>query len=154
MRAVGAVFRPNAKVPFTFSAGEINFVAFTNRQNTVPPATLNQALQYDTVSKMKHQQTRVDGVVLMEKEIQKAKKNILITFAIFAVIFALIVSWGLYYAYWHNFSTSKWIYYPERRAKMAADLFDRYDLVGMSKEQMEELLGDAKQPLYFRALKW
>lgn len=77
----------------------------------------------------------------MENDAQKAKRHILTTFIVFAVILALIGVWYAHFAYWHTFSTQKWIDYPERRAKMTADLFARYDLVGMSKEQLAELLG-------------
>ena len=77
----------------------------------------------------------------MEKEAQKAKKRILTTFIFFAAMFVLMGVWCVRFAYWHSFSTKKWMDYPERRAKMTADLLDRYDLVGMSKEQIVELLG-------------
>ena len=77
----------------------------------------------------------------MEKEIRRAGRNVLIPFGVFLVLLALLAGWGIRYAYWHSFSTAKWINHPSERAKMTADLLGDHELAGMSEEQIRELLG-------------
>ena len=77
----------------------------------------------------------------MEKELKKTKARILIPFLLLMIMIVLIAALGLRSACRHSFSTGKWIAEPGKRAAMTADLFRDYDLVGMSKAQIAELLG-------------
>lgn len=76
-----------------------------------------------------------------ENELKKAKKSVLTAFIIVVILAALLAAWGIRFRYWHSFSTQKWLDHPDRRAGMTADLFQDYELAGMSKAQVEALLG-------------
>ncbi len=77
----------------------------------------------------------------VKKEMHKSRRNILVTCIAFALLFALIGAWVIHHAYWHSFTTEKWVAYPNKRANMTGDLFRDYELVGMSREQVRALLG-------------
>ena len=77
----------------------------------------------------------------VKKEMHKSRRNILVTCIAFALLFALIGTWVIHHAYWHSFSTEKWVAYPNRRADMTGDLFHTHELVGMSREQIRALPG-------------
>lgn len=83
-----------------------------------------------------------------EQKIKKAKCINYIGFGIVVIGFCLVV--GLVavllvrygsYRYWHTFTSEKWLENPERRAKMTADLFEDYMLIGMTEDEVIDLLG-------------
>ncbi len=80
-----------------------------------------------------------------EREIQKIKRTDYLIFGIFATIFTVLAIlffiWHGSFQYWHTFTTEKWLEYPGQRAKMAADLFEDYELVGMTENEIISLLG-------------
>ena len=78
----------------------------------------------------------------MDKEMQKARRFNIVVFTAFVLIFVMAVFGLLRYKYWHTFTPGKWLEYPEKRAKMTADLFEDFDLIGMSEDEIIELLGN------------
>lgn len=77
------------------------------------------------------------------REIRKIKRTNYTVFGIFVALFAIVLIWWGSLHNWNHFSQQKWLEHPEKRAGMTADLFDRYDLVGMSEEEVIHLLGPA-----------
>ncbi len=76
-----------------------------------------------------------------QKEIRKAK---LIGGAVLAILGILTLALFVFfcsYQYAHTFSQERWQQYPEKRAKMTADLFEKYELVGMTEAEIVNLLG-------------
>ncbi len=80
-----------------------------------------------------------------KKEIRKTKCINYTVFAIFSIIIVLLslgyCSYKHSYEYSHTFSQERWLQYPDKRAKMTADLFEKYELVGMTETEIVNLLG-------------
>lgn len=80
-----------------------------------------------------------------EREIRKIKRTNYLIFGVFSTIFILLAIlffiWFGLFQYWHTFTTEKWLEYPNRRAKMTADLLENYELVGMTEDEVISLLG-------------
>ena len=75
------------------------------------------------------------------QEIKKAKRINYIGFGIVVGLIAVLLFWYGSYRYWHTFTSEKWLENPERRAKMTADLFENYVLIGMAENEVIDLLG-------------
>lgn len=67
----------------------------------------------------------------------KKVKYIIITLFILGISLRVVR-----YKYESTFSTKRWIKYEEKRDLMVEDMLEKYDLVGKSKEQIIELLGE------------
>lgn len=76
-----------------------------------------------------------------EREFRKIKRTSRIILSIFAALVILFLVWFGSFQYWHTFTTEKWLEHPDRRAKMTADLFEKYDLAGMTEDEILSLLG-------------
>ncbi len=50
----------------------------------------------------------------------------------------------------HSFSTERWKKNPENRVDMVDDLLEKYELMGMTKEEIVLLLGEATDTEYFK----
>lgn len=50
----------------------------------------------------------------------------------------------------HRFSTGSWQKYPEKRVDMVDDLLSKYELVGMTQEEVISLLGKSTDTEYFK----
>lgn len=61
-----------------------------------------------------------------------------------------IVIFGVKYKYEHSFSTDRWIKYPSERVKMVDDMLGKYKLIGQTKEEILELLGNETNRAYFK----
>ncbi|TCU77243.1 hypothetical protein EV204_102102 [Tissierella praeacuta] len=66
------------------------------------------------------------------------------------IFFIIIIIFGVKYKYQHTFSTNRWIKYPRERVKMVDDMLRKYKLVGQTKEEILELLGDETNTDYFK----
>ncbi len=76
-----------------------------------------------------------------KNEIKKAKHANYIIFVIFLLIAAAIFAWFCLSKYWQGFSHEKWLNHPEKRAVMTGDLFENYELIGMTETEITDLLG-------------
>ena len=74
-------------------------------------------------------------------EIKRIKRNNYIVFGIFAAVILAVIVAGIVYQYQHSFSTAKWERNPEERTKIVDDLLEDYEIVGMQKADVVELLG-------------
>lgn len=83
--------------------------------------------------------------MITEKEIKKAKiinyscLGIILFFIVFFIVLALIIS--VYSHYIHTFTQFKWENDIERRSLIVKDLFNDYELIGMTTQEIEDLLG-------------
>ena len=86
----------------------------------------------------------------MEKEAQRARRRILTALGVFLLLTALLGTLAIRSELRHHFSAERWGKYPERRAKMTADLLNRYELGGMTAAEVTALLGENDNDLgYF-----
>lgn len=69
---------------------------------------------------------------------------------IVSIFFIIIIIFGVKYKYQHTFSTNRWIKYPRERVKMVDEMLRKYKLVGQTKEEIVELLGDETNTDYFK----
>lgn len=69
---------------------------------------------------------------------------------IVGIFLLTIVIFGVKYKYEHTFSTDRWIKYPRERVKMVDDMLGKYKLVGQTKEEVVELLGNDTNTEYFK----
>lgn len=69
---------------------------------------------------------------------------------IVGIFLLTIVIFGVKYKYEHSFSTDRWIKYPRERAKMVDDMLGKYKLIGQTKEEILELLGNETNRAYFK----
>lgn len=69
---------------------------------------------------------------------------------IVGIFLLTIVIFGVKYKYEHSFSTDRWIKYPSERAKMVDDMLGKYKLIGQTKEEILELLGNETNRAYFK----
>lgn len=70
------------------------------------------------------------------KKTRLTKKSIILYLAIILVCFSII---NIYEA--HRFTPEKWIAHPEKRNLIIADLLKKYELVGMTENEVVNLLG-------------
>lgn len=77
----------------------------------------------------------------MEQEAQKSRRFLAVAFTVFIVFAAMLLFIFIRYKVRHTFSVQKWADRPERRINLTADLLDRYSLIGMTENQVTELLG-------------
>ena len=57
------------------------------------------------------------------------------------IIAVILLTVDFSYIRAHSFTVHKWSSYPENRTKIIADFLNDYELVGMSKKEVIELLG-------------
>lgn len=69
---------------------------------------------------------------------------------IVGIFLSTIVLFGVKYKYEYTFSTDRWIKYPRERVKMVDDLLRKYKLIGKTKEEVVELLGNETNRAYFK----
>ncbi len=50
----------------------------------------------------------------------------------------------------HRFSSESWQKYPEKRVDMVDDLLSKYELMGMTQEEVISLLGQSTDTEYFK----
>lgn len=74
-------------------------------------------------------------------EIKKIKRTTYTVFGVFLAAMVASIVWFCSYQYWHSFSSEKWLEYPEKRANMTADLLERYEIIGMTEDEVVALLG-------------
>ena len=87
-----------------------------------------------------------------EKVIRKAKCINYVAFGISVAFVLAIIIAGVAYHDKHTFSTSKWLDDPEGRTAIVDDLLEKYELVGMSEENVLSLLGEPDNDYgYFNA---
>ena len=87
-----------------------------------------------------------------EKEIRKAKCINYVVFGISVAFVLAIIIASVTYHDKHTFSTSKWLDNPEERTAIVDDLLEKYELVGMSEENVLSLLGEPDNDYgYFNA---
>ena len=84
-------------------------------------------------------------------EIKRIKRNNYIVFGIFTALVLAVIVVGIVYQYQHSFSTAKWERNPEERTKIVNDLLEDYEIVGMQKADVVELL-HVTPPQAYRAL--
>ena len=77
-----------------------------------------------------------------EKEIRKAKCINYVVFGISVAFVLAIIIASVAYHDKHTFSTSKWLDDPEGRTAIVDDLLEKYELVGMSEDDVLSLLGE------------
>jgi hypothetical protein len=86
----------------------------------------------------------------MYKRMKKAKRINYIAFCTVLVLASALLIAVLLYKYQHSFTTEKWLNKPEARGCIVDDMLSKHDLLGMTKEQIESLLGDETDPAYFK----
>lgn len=87
-----------------------------------------------------------------EKVIRKAKCINYAAFGISVAFVLAIIIASVAYHDKHTFSTSKWLGNPEERTAIVDDLLEKYELVGMSEENVLSLLGEPDNDYgYFNA---
>lgn len=69
---------------------------------------------------------------------------------VLAAVILGVVFLGVKYKCEHTFTTSRWLNYPEERVKVVDDLFRKYELVGLTKDQVVGLLGPETENAYFK----
>lgn len=82
----------------------------------------------------------------MENKTKKVK----ISYIILGIFVISIIFLVVKYKYEHTFSTNRWIRYPSERVNMVDDMLGKHDLIGRSKEQVIELLGNKTENAYFK----
>ncbi len=75
------------------------------------------------------------------KEKGKTSLGLIIGAALAVVILVFCCVGAVGYANRHTFTQERWLEQPGSRAKMTDDLFADYELVGMTEQQILELLG-------------
>lgn len=65
--------------------------------------------------------------------------RVVVIISMVAIIFFAVM---LFYNYQHTFSSEKWKSEPEKREFIVQDLLKKYELIGMSENEVIELLGD------------
>ena len=77
----------------------------------------------------------------MQKQAQRAKMFNIIIFSVFAaIVVTALVGYGVF-IYHHTFTVEKWNKEPDDRTNMVADLFEKYELIGLTEEKIISLLG-------------
>ena len=71
---------------------------------------------------------------------------------IVGVFILSIVIFGVKYKYEHTFSTDRWIKYPRERVKKVDDMLEKHILIGKTKEEVVELLGNETDGAHFKEL--
>lgn len=71
---------------------------------------------------------------------QKIKRYVIYGILLFSI--AAIIICCVYYKEKHSFSTEKWINTPDERALFVNDLLTNHNLIGMSEDEILNLLGD------------
>ncbi len=84
---------------------------------------------------------RLDEAKNMEKEIKRAKCINYILFGLFAAMLVGMIVFGVVRHYQHSFSTERWLRLPEKRTRIVDDLLTDHTLVGMTEEEVTDLLG-------------
>ncbi|MDD2498466.1 MAG: hypothetical protein PHT78_03865 [Desulfitobacteriaceae bacterium] len=79
---------------------------------------------------------------MYEYEIKKTKKILFMIYFIVLAIIVVAVAGIFLYKYQHTFTTEKWIEDPKKRVNLVDDLLAKYDLVGMTEEEILALLGE------------
>lgn len=91
------------------------------------------------------------GHTMDNKEIKKAKRINYTIFFVLIIIISIPITMLTLHKYRSKFTTEKWIQNPRKRSKLVDNLLSRYDLIGMSKEEIISLLGeDSGQEAYFK----
>lgn len=84
--------------------------------------------------------------MLMSHDIRTARlRHVVLAALILGLVFL-----GVKYKCEHTFNTSRWLRYPDERVKVVDDLLRQYDLVGLSKDQVIDLLGPETENAYFK----
>lgn len=87
-----------------------------------------------------------------EKVIRKAKCINYVAFGITVAFVLAIIIASVAYHDKHTFSTSKWLDDPEGRTAIVDNLLEKYELVGMSEDDVLSLLGEPDNDYgYFNA---
>ena len=77
-----------------------------------------------------------------EAEIRKIKRQNYTVFAIVVLLIAAVLIGMLVNEIQSGFTTKKWMENPDERTKIVDDLLEKHELMGMSRENIERLLGD------------
>lgn len=78
----------------------------------------------------------------MKKKTEKARRWTTVIFWIFAVIFAVLIAAVCVFKYQHTYSSAKWANDRENRYKIAGNMLDRNQLIGMTEAEVVQLLGN------------
>ena len=88
---------------------------------------------------------------MYENEIKKTKKILFMIYFIVLAIIAMAAAGIFLFRYQHTFTTEKWTEDPKKRVNLVDDLLAKYDLVGMTKEEILALLGtDSGENAYYQ----
>lgn len=82
----------------------------------------------------------------MKSKFRKLELRYIIGIIVVLGVFLVV----LMYKYEHTFSKDRWVKYPRERVKMIDNMLKKYNLVGQSKEQIIEFLGEETQNAYFK----
>lgn len=66
------------------------------------------------------------------------------------LIIIICISWFCYNRAIHRFSTEQWVDYPQERVGIVDNLLKKYQLLGITREEVILLLGEETETDYFK----